>query len=1010
MDAVVPHKIALPKFVAERRSITPRAKTSDWSFGFLDYVGSFFSSSDSTQLHDKVTYLPSTASPEIFAMYVGNMLVELAEASALTPDRVEVRIDCMRRLYVVGLMKDTAEAWMRENDTYEFTPVNVIFQDVQTLRDKVSKAVPVGRYTLPDAPPLEPGAELRLSKVSPGFTNGGMTCYLSSLLQGLIGDPITRRWIINAKYVKSSFRFEDSEKNIREFVRVLKECTFEFEEAQRRERKDAFPRQFILKLRTALDPLVTSINLSRAKQEDPTEVLTSILACLEPEGNPLFSTYTGQSVFNVNEKQAQKLTEGAHHLEAFRVHIETLKIVDVHAVPKEVRAGLMTYLNYLYRDYAAPELDVEDTSEILKAILLKLNEKKDVSGLGPKQVEAHQEKLDKITSEDSLPLLIEQVDIFIADFRSIPTLDLGEWTKAKPTAELVPEAANILKINGDSRSNAFESFIDAALDEKLERDKQGALSSCQYFVNTPSEVRVEVTHSRYTYEETPEHVLFALNRNKHNGNKLKAGSGKVLKKVHLEETFFLDPRFTKDRKGGQYQVRWFCLHIGNGDKGGHYVNYRLTEKGWYCLNDHRSSYADPEEVETALQDCCLIFATRMDKVLTEEQIQRGIEAAVEASHGKDNELKYNKITKAHRSSEAQELDLLRIFSNELSRIAPNVELLKKIFASLKRTEFPAFVTEILTLTNKLEEETPIADQLLELKTIKGSLLTVDLHNHIVEQYVEVREQRRQHALDAIALKNIEEPSLSAAGERAKKILKALTYENQCIGYILDQKDINEKFTFLLLRTLSSSLYAKYEDLVRSTRLPSLDKYLQVLASRNEAHIASATELLEKIEALGLTITIQANELTAAVKAEVPDLPHRREGRKEDEELAIVPPRHFSPREALEALEAVSLSQDMLKTALQDPTQKKLQGTLTVNGKNVFITLKNRQEMITSLAWLRTTEERLKSIVIDHPMPALRLPFVQRKHIILRLMADQSQLERKTDKVSHRERAVTHHLL
>ena len=82
------------------------------------------------------------------------------------------------------------------------------------------------------------------------------------------------------------------------------------------------------------------------------------------------------------------------------------------------------------------------------------------------------------------------------------------------------------------------------------------------------------------------------------------------KKVHLQDTFFLDPSITKDGQGGEYQVRWFVVHKGSSDKWGHYVNYRLTEKGWYCHDDTSSYPAAPKDVEAALETCCLIFATK----------------------------------------------------------------------------------------------------------------------------------------------------------------------------------------------------------------------------------------------------------------------------------------------------------------------------------------------------------------------------------------------------------------
>ncbi|QVL56183.1 MAG: hypothetical protein KFB95_02990 [Simkaniaceae bacterium] len=877
MEALTP----LPQIVAKRQEIAqvktgaPEEGAFDWVFDIFSSLGRFFFAQEPKQLYDKVTHLQTTIDVETFVKYVGNMQVELREAAALTPDRVEVRADCMRRLGVMGVMEDHTRAWMKANPRYEFAPVEQTFQQVQALRQRVMGAVPnVGGYTVPDAPPLD--AASSISKVSPGITNGGNSCYLISLLQGIIGDPITRQWIIDAEFVYDSPLLEDSERKIRNFVRVLKECTFEFEEAQRLGRKDPLP--FIIKLRTALDPIVTSINLSRGGQEDPSEVLVAILSYLNPEGNPLFNVVTEKLVFAVKEAAAKKLDDGARALAAFSVQIATLK--DQEADQAGVEDGLMAYLNYLHPegDYAGLNGDIPG---ILKAILLKLNERTEESFTNDKSRELHQIKIAEIVSEENLPTLIAKVEKLIADLQSMPALVATEWTKAKPTAR---EGLRTLKINGHTQSNAFESFIDAAFHEKLTVDKTGARSSVQYLDKTPDEVRLEVTHSKYAFQTTPQHVFFALNRNGHLGTRSSAGSFKETKKVHLGETFFLHPKFTEDGRGGQYQVRWFCVHQGGSDKGGHYVNYRLTEKGWFCLNDGSSTPADAKAVETALQKCCLIFASRMDRDPTELEIQQGIDAAIEASHGKDNEQRYTEVAKSQHG-DAKECSLIHLFSDELSRRAPNVELLKRIFASLEGTEFPGFVRGILTLTETLAK-TPIEDQLLQLKAIQNRLLMVELNDHIVAQYTAVREQRRQHALDAIALTEIREPSLRAAEERAEKVHAALTYENRCIDYILAQHNLNGGDTLFLLRTLSPALNEKYEALVKSSEeVPSVDKCLKELVRRNLPHIESSEKLLETIRKLGFEITVEANRLIAAVKTGAPVVQPRREVRDEHKESA-----------------------------------------------------------------------------------------------------------------------------
>ncbi|WP_316359084.1 hypothetical protein [Candidatus Neptunichlamydia sp. REUL1] len=877
MEALTP----LPQIVAKRQDIAqvkPGA-VKEGVFDIFNYLGSFFFAQEPKQLYNKATHLHTAATVETFVQYIGNLQVELNEASALTPDRVEVRTDCMRRLSAMGVMEDHAREWMKEHSTYEFEAVTLTFQQVKALRKRVMDAVPnVGGYTVPDAPPLDPSSSI--SKVSPGITNGGNNCYLISLLQGIIGDPITRQWIIEAEFLYDSPLLEDSERKIRNFVRVLKECTFEFEEAQRLGRKDPLP--FIIKLRTALDPIVTSINLSRGGQEDPSEILVALLSYLNPEGNPLFNVVTEKLVFDVKQEAGEKLNDGARKLAAFSVQIATLK--NQTADESEVKAGLMDYLNYLHPtgDYAKFAGDIP---EILKAILLKLNERTEESFSNTRSKELHETKIAEIVSEESRPKLIAKVEELIANLQSMPAQVDTEWTKAKPTAR---EGLRTLKVNGHTQSNAFESFIDAAFHEKFTADKTGALSSVQYLDKTPDEVRLEVTHSKYAFQTTPQQVFFALNRNAHSGNRSNSGSFKEIKKVHLGETFFLHPKFTEDKKGGQYQVRWCCVHQGGGDESGHYVNYRLTEKGWFCLDDGRSTPADAKTVETALQNCCLIFASRMDQDLSESEIQTEIEAAIEASHGKDNEQRYTDIERS-QSSEAKEFSLLHLFSSELSREVPKLELLKTIFAALEETEFPGFVRDMLTLTQH-PEQPPIKDQLLQLKEIRNQWFMPGLDDHIVAQYVAVRERRRQHTLDTIALKEITEDSLRAAEERAKKIHTALTYENTCIEYLLAQKNLKEGSSLFLLRTLSPALNKKYEALMKSSeKKPSIFGCLEELSRRNLPHIESSEQLLETIRKLDYEITVKANKLINAVKTGAPVRQPRREVRKERKRAKTPPP-------------------------------------------------------------------------------------------------------------------------
>ena len=148
MEALTP----LPQIVAKRQEIAqvkpgaPEEGAFDWVFDIFSYLGSFFFAQEPKQLYDKATHLHTAATVETFVQYIGNLQVELNEASALTPDRVEVRADCMRRLGVMGVMEDHAREWMKEHNTYEFAAVTLTFQQVEGPTSKSHGCRPKCRW------------------------------------------------------------------------------------------------------------------------------------------------------------------------------------------------------------------------------------------------------------------------------------------------------------------------------------------------------------------------------------------------------------------------------------------------------------------------------------------------------------------------------------------------------------------------------------------------------------------------------------------------------------------------------------------------------------------------------------------------------------------------------------------------------------------------------------------------------------------------------------------------
>ncbi|MCB1110332.1 MAG: ubiquitin carboxyl-terminal hydrolase [Chlamydiia bacterium] len=869
-----------PVTIPTERNVIPQPKVgnTDLMTEWWDWICSFFISPSEVRLLDRVIPIESSADFQLFRSYVGNIGRDLVEIAALDPSRLADRQKGIRMLAVESVMEGYAKTWMAEHKTYDYTSVNALFAQARGLRDKVMGHAETIPFHVPEAPKSPVST---VSSVSPGMVNKGNTCYLASLFQGILGDPVTRRWIVDAEFRLDPFAHgEFNQDDLAVFVRVLKECASEYEEAQRQ--GETKPFQFLAKLRSALDPLVTTIKLSNGKQEDPSEVLAALLRNLNPEGNPLFSQMLEYKVFKLGEGQEERLVAGKEALEAFEGFVIRLEAEGIEG--EGVAEGLKAYL--LAIDPETDYSELNDVPGILKAVLVKwtqvteemyrqtllVNQETDLRRNYPTQsayekrvaaieadilakVENNLQKVQRIISENSLEQLIAWVKDDIRTRKDFPLQIESQWKNVIVTEK---EALRKVTLNGHTDSNAFEAFLEQAFFETES-------GYCQYHQQTAHDVKLEIAQKEFGFEETPAYFFLQLCRNAHRGGA--SGGYKETKKVYLEETFYLDPRFTRDGKGGEYEVRWACVHLGGSADGGHYVNYRKCGEQWYRFDDSTASPASKEEVGRILQDCCLIFASRTDEEIPVEEIQRRIAARKEAALGKDNERRFEEI-KRSQFGETKETSLLYLFSQELSRSVPTLATLQKIYQELAllRSGFIPFI-EFTLRHHAVLEKTPIEQQLLKLKEIRHvceKALIAAVNSHIVAQYVEIREQRRRFALEDIHRRTIEEASLSTASSRMEKVVDALRHENQVIEYLLTLDALPGGDVLLLMETFSPALKGKYEKVWAVWReeqaAHSIAEALEEIRRQNTEKLEPAQALAEQIRKVSFELCVQVNEL------------------------------------------------------------------------------------------------------------------------------------------------------
>ena len=387
----------LQKFIIEpHKGLTSQRGYFDWIFDFLGFIGSFVVSSPKKSLSESVESLPSSAMEDVFGKYVAKMSAEVRELEAVDLTNDHDRKGCIKRLFALGIMETHAQKWMQgHTKKYDYSDVTDLFKRANAIRQNILKQRPKGKtYTVSAS--LKERSVSALSKTSPGIYNGGNNCYLISLFQGILGDPITRRWIVDGTFLVDSPRVDNDVKpHLKRFVTALKKCAFEYEEAQRTSQKKEL--KFILELREAIDPLITTLTLSSGKQEDPSEVLVQLLQYISPEGNPLFNELTEFSVFKLEQGQAEILDRAQEDLEKAKATLEVLsKSIAAEAeTPEDVFKGLKGFLQSI--DSKGDYVGLNDTLGVLKAILIVFK------GVTQEEAKKRIEKAQSVVKRSSYP-------------------------------------------------------------------------------------------------------------------------------------------------------------------------------------------------------------------------------------------------------------------------------------------------------------------------------------------------------------------------------------------------------------------------------------------------------------------------------------------------------------------------------------------------------------------------------------------------------------------------------
>ena len=842
----------LPQIPATRQPLDQDGGYFDWAYDLYNYICRLYNGSPEANPLGNVAHLDVGATPDVFARYVGNIQADLNDIEPLDKSRVDIRKQCIRTLAIVGRMEEDVRAWKNAQRTYDYTPVDTLFRRADRIRTAVLDAVPNGSYAVPNELPVTAST---ISPPPPRIVNeNGSDCFLISLFEGLVGDPITRKWII-----QTDFQYPIRSPELENFHRILKECVHKYQTAQRTGSTE--PLKFSKALREALVPLVQNEDISRGHQ-CVNHILTALLNFVNPEGNELFFTMANKLHYTLDESSRQKLVNGRAQLLKFSALLE-----NIHGVSANQLKEFLTYI-----DPEGTYNELNDKTEILKVILIKISipTEKRLRWIHIVDPKVQAERRERYTTKESYAERMVKAEKYVQDQlavykgkrQEIEALDNSEVLAREILQEIersllggLPEAhedgiwslsrmphkraVQPVSLKEYVPSNTFEAYLAAPTQE----------DSVSKLGLTPDEFRTNPTKQEI-FTTAPNYQFIELTRTL-------PGGRKVDRKIDLQLSYCIDPKLCADHSGGKYQIRWFCVHRGGGSNGGHYVNYRMTTtssgaKQWYCHDDQanpRSYPVDDTVAQEKLRECTLFFAHKTDSTMTKEQLEIAVQERIDKGFAKAHEEQFLEIGKPNYRGD-RESSYIELFSNELTRKEPNLELLQRIFVSLASTEFTSFVEFALKTTGNLSKNTPIEDQLLELKTIAVDLLASKVKGHIVAQYAEVRKQRQQHALDDIARQKNQKLSLGQEMERAEALQEALLHENQCLDHILE---LNERHQYsrqhllTLLKIQSPSAYEKYNRITFPLRLkPKFEDYLNKIYFANEEKIQQAEQIQDRV--------------------------------------------------------------------------------------------------------------------------------------------------------------------
>ncbi|MCB1107066.1 MAG: hypothetical protein KDK76_03110 [Chlamydiia bacterium] len=794
-----------------------------------------------------VTSLGPDASQENFTRYLADFTQKVTSAEQKISGATQTTPKEYQLLTTLNKMKSGLDKWIVNHPDFDADAAKAAIAKVETLRAALLEKTPnkQGRYSVPTSD----GKNCITSLSSPGMKNQGNTCYLASLFQGLMGNPITKRWVINGEFDFDNPQLdEETRKKLQEFVKVLKHCAAEFSNAQRAGKKE--PLTFLNDLRSALRTLKPSI--SKTGQEDPHEILMIILGYLKHDGNPLFHNQDEEKIFTVSKQEEGQLNEGIAWIKAFEDLLNQLQTEEAD------KQKCLEILQGWAKSFEIQPLESRDVdAQILhhlrgilicvlnKKIVYKENEKEKSHNkqMYENEITRYQNRIETIENspiEELIPLARDLID----DCKGYPEKEGGVWKKSSPIPNKSPDL--VTKVAAEVESPAFESFLENIFKEEDREYK--------YFSFTPYETVLKAEKKVELFREAPNHLFIQLNRT--------AGEGrKATRNVYLEESFYLDPKFTSDKRGGKYQVSWFCVHLGGGANGGHYVNFRKDSNGiWHKHDDSTSQPAREDEVKKYLKECCLIFVERESAEFKPGAIEELIVEQKDRALGMDNLQKIDEA-KSIKDPERKKQTLVEVFCSELKRAVPEKDTLEKIIAADQGEEFPQFVEKILQLEGK--------DDLADLKGI-NTLYLAQGKKHIIEQYLHTIQTRDEYDLSKPELqRKIENNPIVQLNQDYKYFqaaLKARTHDNKILDHFKGLPKIDDDNRHFFIKILSPQLANRLTNTPLGKDEPkTLDNAITVVKKQNEEDINQAQGFIGQMDTIFQKIHEKRVQLQNAIE-------------------------------------------------------------------------------------------------------------------------------------------------